>query len=148
MRHSAWSWLHVQRQGNRCEVRQDRVVGPRGASTWPDALSGITAAGPLSITGPGVFSDNTNNDGQANPGENVRYGITITNGTSFPLKLSVTQDNDPHTTVAWPTLSPSASSGLTYNPANVQGYLSVDIPGSPDQSLYRAGFWVTDENGN
>jgi hypothetical protein len=45
----------------------------------------VTTAGVVALESPVVFSDNINSDGKGNAGEEVRYGVTVANGTPFAL---------------------------------------------------------------
>jgi hypothetical protein len=49
---------------------------------WPHMVEDIPIAGPLRVLNPQVFSDNINSNGEVNPGEHIRYGITVQNGTA------------------------------------------------------------------
>jgi hypothetical protein len=55
------------------------------AFTWEHIYDGITTAGQVKVRSPRIFSDNINNNGEVNPGENVRYGFTVANLTIFPV---------------------------------------------------------------
>jgi FlgD Ig-like domain len=53
--------------------------------TVDPVAGGVSTAGEILIEKPIIFSDNLNGDGKVNPGENIRYGVTLENLTPFTL---------------------------------------------------------------
>ncbi len=53
---------------------------------YPKAMDEIPLAGKLEVTRAIIGSDNLNNDGQVNPGENIRYTLELFNHSSYDLE--------------------------------------------------------------
>ncbi len=115
------------------------------SGTWPALLSAITVAGPVTIHGLTIFSDNINNDGEANPGENVRFGVTTVNGTAFPLALHLVSSTGTHDI---PSIDPGTSDVMSYNPSDPLSYFTVNIPSSAVNSRYDVPLAIQDTHGN
>jgi hypothetical protein len=118
--------------------------------SWDELEEEVTVAGPLTVQGPIIFSDNINNDGLANPSENVRYGITLENNTPFTLK-SVSMRCYPTTTdslVVVPSLPGGSSYSMGYNPADPGTFFSLNIPSSYNESGLPLSLQITDDRGN
>jgi len=62
------------------------VSHPRqGMIRWPDIVTNIATAGPVTVESISVGADHINDDGLANPGEIVRFTAMVRNGTAFDL---------------------------------------------------------------
>ncbi len=106
-------------------------------ATWSHVVDNITTAQPLKIPLLHIVSDNLNQDGIANPGEDVRYIFSVMNSSAVSLSdLSITQVGH---VLAWKetqkvieisSLTPASQSGLTYDPTNPSTYFSFSL--SPD----------------
>ena len=127
------------------------VMSPEGTNTlFSRHKEGITVVGPLVADSPTIFSDNFNNDGKANPGENIRYGLTLRNGTSYDLPgIRLTQaepfDNNE---ISIGAIGTGATSTLTYNAANRGTYFSFSVPGNYPDTVYTVRLRATDGLGN
>ncbi len=100
---------------------------------WNHVADNITTALPLTIV-PHIVSDNINQDGIANPGEDIRYTPTTTNGSAVTLTdLSISQvshalpwrDTTEYITIA--QLGPASQSATTYNPDDPSTYFSFSL---------------------
>lgn len=145
--------------GNSVVVRSEReplildlnVMSPEGTNTlFSRHKEGITVAGPLAADSPTIFSDNFNNDSKVNPGENIRYGLTLWNGTSYDLPgIRLTQaepfdDNE----ISMGAIGTGATNTLTYNAANRGTYFSFSVPGNYPDTVYTVRLRATDGLGN
>lgn len=128
-----------------------KVMSPEGTTTlFSRHKEGITVVGPLAMDFPTIFSDNFNNDGKVNPGENIRYGMTLRNGTSYDLSgIRLTQaepfDNNE---ISMAAIGTGASSMLTYNATNRGTYFSFSVPGNYPDTVYTVRLRATDGIGN
>lgn len=103
--------------------------------TYTSVTDFLTTAGTLSAINPVVFSDNLNSDGNLNPGENIRFGFTAVNGTSFlqsPITCFVptSQTNKIDKVVTLPLLNPGGRSSLSYGSQDPNSYLEFTVPSS------------------
>jgi hypothetical protein len=99
---------------------------------------------------PVVFSDNLNGDGRANPGENIRYGFAVTNGTFFRLrKIHVTPQLDPFgNTILINNLYAEETFTMFYDPQNPASYFTANIPPNYADTLYGIPVTLYDGSGN
>ena len=113
---------------------------------WPALVQHVTTAGPVYVEGPQLFSDNINNDGRANLGENVRYGLHVINGSSFSLSGLTVRSSDESRTIT--SLAQGATAGTDYDPADPQSYFDIWIPSTVTGSVFSSLVFVTDDRGN
>jgi hypothetical protein len=141
--------IHVNRRSKPLVLDAEVAYEGGTAKVWPGAVPTITTAGRLTIDGPVIFSDNLNGDGVANFGENVRWGLTLENGTGFTLKgVRVTTQRDPRTTHPIPVLGSSTTVAMIYDPGNPESYFTTEIPTQLPGSGYTVPITVTDSSGN
>ncbi len=97
---------------------------------WPRIVSNITTGGPLQVMEENIASDNLNNDGAVNSGENVRYGFTIQNPTSFNFEeLKVTPDPEfQNKVISIESLDAGGETSLIYDPNDPDSYFSFEVP--------------------
>jgi hypothetical protein len=115
--------------------------------TWENTLQGVTTAGSLTAGRPVIFSDNLNSDGKANPGENLRYGVTIRNNTAFNLVNLVATTAGATRQIA--SIPAGGVDSMVYIPADPGSYMSVDMPsGDRVPPISRIPISVYDGNGN
>ena len=84
----------------------------------------------LSIPSYSVASDNINEDGIPNPGENVRYIFSLKNNSSFAFS-NLTMHAAPGPAVQYlnvASLSGNATYSLSYDQNNPATYLAFDVP--------------------
>ncbi len=101
---------------------------------WPIARC-LPLSGPMYITDVFVQSDHLNSDGHANPGENVRVGVTVGNQTSFTLDtLEILDDGFLPGTMPWmqldTRLEPGRARTIAYNLHDSATFATVDVPGT------------------
>ncbi len=140
----------VTREKAAIAVTLDVADNLGGAYTWERELSGIVAAGPLTLGSPTLFSDNINSDGVINPGENIRYGVTVLNASGFALSglrvfPIVEQDGKVH---AIDSLADGAAESMTYSSMDAASFFSVNIPSSAPPSQYDVPVLIADASGN
>jgi len=114
--------------------------------TWEHVYDGITTVGLTSVDDLRIFSDNFNDDGEANPGENVRYGFTLSYSGIAAL-ADVVLTADPETdgkSLAYPLVPDGFMDTLVYNPDDEYSYLSVDIPADFSGSNYSIAVSILD----
>lgn len=113
---------------------------------WEHIREDITTAGSVVLENPYVFSDNLNSNGQVNPGENIRYGFTITNMTPFDLSiLDVSPLTNDFKFIWLGPLGAGGSDSLVYNPNDPVTYFEFS---SPDSGEVVIPFSIADANNN
>jgi hypothetical protein len=128
-----------------------RIASPQGrVHLWEKVAENITIAGLVQITAAQLFSDNINSDGRANPGENIRYGVTTSNRTQFSLEaLRVVPIGEPEVKLrAIPSLAAGSNDVMIYIPSSGSSFFSVNIPASYTDTLFRIAVEISDTNGN
>ena len=117
--------------------------------TWQRLAENITTAGPLRVVESEIVSDNLNSDGIANEGENIRYGITLANGSNINLSsikvfpsISIQKPD-----VLLPALNAQSSLSLLYDPNNPTTYFSFDAT-SNISSAIKIVLYIQDDHGN
>jgi hypothetical protein len=114
--------------------------------SWIPALEPVTTAGPLLLGEVKIFSDNLNDDGKANNGEEIRYGISLHNGGAFTLtNLTCVAEMDTHRIALFP---PSTVDSTVYNPSDPKTYFSVPIPSGYDLKVKTIPISIRDDRGN
>jgi hypothetical protein len=137
-----------ERQGMSLDLRY------RDAFNHPVSLDGlanfITTVGPLDIRSFCVFSDNINNDGEPNPGEDVRYGFTLANPYPFAFNgVHVQPQYDPLArSRTLDTLGAGAVDSMIYIPAGPASYFTVVIPAQYTDTLFYLPIIITDADFN
>ena len=115
--------------------------------TWENIVRGITTSGPLNLGPPVIFSDNYNNDGRANPGEDLRYGFTIRNNTGFDLANLVVGAGGTTRRIA--TIPSGGIDSTAYNPGDPLSYMFIDVPyGDPVTPIFHVPVSVDNADGN
>ena len=113
-------------------------------------LDQITTVGSCSVANPLVFSDNLNNNGVVNPGENVRYGITVTNGSPGSLNgLTITPSvfySSAAKTIG--SINSGGSFSWTYNPSDPNTYFDFQVTSIYPDSFFVIQMSVTDTMNN
>jgi hypothetical protein len=111
----------------------------------------ITTAGEVAISGPVIFSDNLNQDGLVNPGENVRYGFMLSNNTPFDLaNLRVTPliEFQAGKNIAIKQLAAGGKFTLSYDPADPNTFLSFEVPSNYADTVFHVAASIFDQNYN
>ncbi|MDI6804986.1 MAG: T9SS type A sorting domain-containing protein, partial [Bacteroidota bacterium] len=90
----------------------------------------ISTAGSVSIVTYSVASDNLNNDGIVNPGENIRYIFSLENNSKFSLNNVYIEaiPNSEFNTIRIANLDSSSTYSLVYNPSDANSYFTFNIP--------------------
>ena len=132
-------------------LQAEAVVTYQGGTvvTWAHAFDNITTAD-LAVASHAVASDNINNDGVPNPGENVRYVLSLINNSPFVLaNLSATAQPGavPHQFVV-PSIAAGGTFGLFYDEYNPATYLAFDVPTSYADSTFAVHLFITDLSDN
>ncbi len=114
--------------------------------TWNDLVNPVTTATPVVLSEPVFFSDNINSDGRANPGENIRYGLSFTNPGPFMLS-GITADvaGSFHSI---PKILPGGTDSMRYTPVDPSSYLSLWIPPGAAPGAFPVPVSITDTSGN
>lgn len=121
--------------------------------TFAKAKETITTAGVLEISNPVVFLDNINNDGKVNPGENITYGFSVKNNSSYDLtNVRVTGASDfmPGTMLVVGQIKANETYVVPYvQPTGATSpYLSFFVLPAYSDSSYRISFTLFDQQDN
>lgn len=110
----------------------------------------ITVAGPLIINSLTVGSDNLNNDGAVNPGEDIRFGFTLRNSTTYNLKVVRLSQVQPlnHAEKIVPEIKPGASATLAYDPTDPNSFFRFAVPYTHKEKTYSVHLRAMDALGN
>jgi hypothetical protein len=129
----------------------DAVVTYPGGNvlTWSRILNNITTT-KLTVPSYSVVSDNINDDGVSNPGENVRYIFSLKNNSSLGFS-NLTMHAVPgpfgqHLSLA--TLSANSTFSFSYDQNNPATYMAVDVPRTYSSSTMTVLLTVTDSSYN
>ncbi|MFH0991383.1 MAG: choice-of-anchor X domain-containing protein, partial [bacterium] len=129
----------------------DLSVIDNKASTipFPSVITTVSTAGPIEILSPVVFSDNLNNDGKINPGENVRYGFSVKNSTIFALEnMRVMVNSETWKILNISQLAIGGERTHVYNQSDQYSYFELSVPSSYADSIFGIGVTITDTLGN
>lgn len=130
------SWTTVPLPyGVSVDLRIEYVSGQ--TLTWRTLVTRISTAGPVRVGSYSVASDNVNADGRVNPGENIRYVYSLTNGGAIAFsdlrvkvegvtdsRVSVTPDEE----FQIPSLGAQATASLVYDENDPTSYFSFTVP--------------------
>ena len=115
--------VSIPRQAEPLLVRI-KTVSTTGQVQILEALSGrVSTAGQVLIRRVLIFSDNLNSDGQVNPGESIRYGVTLENLTPFTLSQLKLWAGGSDVTVD--EIPPGATYRMQYNPSDPHSFIST-----------------------
>jgi hypothetical protein len=116
---------------------------------WGHAFDDISTT-KLALTSHSVVSDNINNDGVSNPGENVRYVFSLTNTSSLAFAgLSLTAfPVFERKSLTLNTLGGNATFAYSYNDTDPSTYLAFDVPGDYRDSTISIVVVITDTSHN
>jgi len=117
---------------------------------WERVAENISTAGPVYVSSFRIASDNMNNDSIANPGENIRYVITLRNGSSSNLSslvLTPSPDSE-YKRIPAGNLNAGSTFSLNYNPADPLSYFSFNVPSNYPDSIFSVILSVTDTSYN
>ncbi len=97
---------------------------------WTRVHEGVATVGEVVVSGERIFSDNLNNDGIANPGENIRFGFTTRyEGISTLSNFVIAPENEPERKTRVHTLFADGSvDSMIYDPDQATSYFSVNVP--------------------
>jgi len=112
---------------------------------WPRTLNNITTTR-LSVPSYSVASDNINEDGLPNPGENVRYIFSLKNNSSLGFSNLTMHaiPGSPGQFLNLTGISGGATSSLSYNQNDPTTYLAFDVPKAYRDSTIRILLTITD----
>jgi hypothetical protein len=110
----------------------------------------VTMAGALFLDDPWIFSENLYSDGKTNPGENIRFGVGVTNRTVFSLTgvHIFLPETEAGNFATLPALDPGVTWRCTYDPANSATYAAIDAPADLDPMGLCLPCFVTDDRSN
>lgn len=118
-------------------------------ATWAHIFDNITTAD-VAVASYSVVSDNVNNDGFANPGENVRYTVSLNNASSVSLSNLVLTANPVFAgqELRLAALSGNTTFAWTYDPNDPTTYLAFDVPTAYKDSTFAVTLVMTDGRHN
>jgi hypothetical protein len=106
-------------------------------STWGHVIDNIATA-EISVDSYSVASDNLNEDGIPNPGENVRYILTLKNHSSlnFSDLLVSAAPAVPLQQLSLGSLSGNATFAMSYDQNSPATYFAFDVPAAYHDSIF------------
>ena len=117
--------------------------------SWAHTFDNISTA-KLSVTSYSVASDNINNDGVPNPGENVRYVFSVLNNSSLAftdLSISAIPFSEQQR-FNLSALGANATFSRSYNQNDPTTYLAFDVPAPYRDSTFLVALVTTDMSHN
>jgi hypothetical protein len=116
---------------------------------WERLSNNIATIGSFEFSSARIFSDNLNADGMANPGENIRYGFTVSySGTSLSDVLLIPSLEPDRKQRSYETFADGMRDSMTYDPNLPESYFSLDIPEMFLDSLFSVPLSIRDANNN
>ncbi len=104
----------------------------------------------LTYSTPVILSDNLNENGMANPGENVRFNITLGNPYSFALS-GITVEASTRLTlkeISIPLLQANSQFTPVYNPLDTNSFLDFTVPAGFSSNEITVQLSLSDTAGN
>jgi hypothetical protein len=132
----------LDREQTALRVNATTVDSLQRTFNWERMYDKLTVSGPLRLEYR-VVSDNLNNDGIVNWGENIRYGISIVNTTPFVLGGIVLAPLFQTETkfIRRNGRMPGGLDSMIYNPNDTLSYFSFTTPDSSEKHI---PFLITD----
>jgi hypothetical protein len=108
----------------------DVVYSEGYTATWPRIADEISTAGPVEVSRYAIVSDNINSDGIVQPGENIRLGVTVRNGSQFGFSnIGVVGPNGEYfRKITLGALPSQGSVSTVYVPTDPTTYFVFDVP--------------------
>lgn len=131
-------------------IRIDAHITDQTSSVifWPS----LTQRQPLSrmrVTSPVIFSDNRNKDGTIQPGESIRYGVSVVNEEMLTFDhLTVHRRPYSGTRLFLGQIPPLGTISTTYDGGASRNYLELSIPPNYVRTTITDQLWITDANEN
>jgi len=127
----------------------DLLLTRRDDTQWKitSAIENLTTS-LLPLTSPIVLSDNLNCDGMVNPGENIRFGFSITNPNTFQISnLKVQAGDDPKSSLI-PALTSGGIFNFDYNLNDSLSYFSFNVSPNYTANTITIPIVLTDDKFN
>ncbi|MDP1677922.1 MAG: T9SS type A sorting domain-containing protein [Bacteroidota bacterium] len=126
------------------------VFAGTSSLAYSRVVENVTTAGDIEILSSTILSDNLNNDGLINPGENIRFGFSVLNNTAFTLNtLTVFAIPDEQgRTFTIGNLAVSGEYSRTYNSTDPQTYFSWNISNGTTDTSFQFLVTITDTLNN
>ena len=121
-----------------------------GTIRWERLFTPVTVSGTVSAALLPLFSDNLNGDGKANPGEDIRYGISVSNGCPDTLSGVFAYPD----ALLWPgnqlakEMEPGAAAAMTYSSLDPNAYFAMKIPQGFGDPRLDVPLTIIDQTGN
>jgi hypothetical protein len=136
----------LSRQRAPLSVSLEVTTSSGSPKLWQVPQPGIITAGDVLVTDAKVYSDNINNDGVANPGENIRFGFTLRSLSYFPLEnVRITTGES---SLILPRIAPGENDTMKYAAGDPGSYCSTTVPSSIRESGIALPVEIADTNGN
>ncbi len=116
--------------------------------TWRHLADLIATAGPVVLTNPVVVSDNLNEDGIPNPGENVRFTFTLANHSSVDLHNLFVTFGLSDKVISFGTLDTSESFSVQYDPNNASTFFNFTVPSTYSDTAMTLSLSIRDSSGD
>jgi hypothetical protein len=131
-------------------IRIDAHITDHASSVtyWPS----LVERQPLSrlrVTSPVIFSDNRNMDGTIQPGESIRYGVSVVNEEMLTFDhLMVHRRPYSGTRLYLGQIPPLGTISTTYDGGASRNYMELSIPSNYNRTTITDQLWITDANEN
>lgn len=132
-------------------LRIDAIVTENNSKVkrWPNIARGIPLSS-LTISDVSIFSDDITQNGKVEPGENVRFGVTLTNPHAHSLGNVVVriknESYNPH--IRFNAVNGFETVSIPYAPAKSTSFLSLTVPSGTQGSTYTVYLTITDSMRN
>jgi hypothetical protein len=142
--------ISVTPRNNGLFLNLDVAYNDGSQVTWEHLADDVTTAGPVEVSAFAVVSDNFNDDGNVNPGENIRYVLTVWNQSAFNFtNVAVTAQPDPEgKRIELGFLSRFTAVSLNYNTGDPLSYFTFDVPADYQAASFDIAISVTDLSHN
>lgn len=98
------NWLHSNVDTAAAMLSLTITYANNQTLEWKNLLTGITTIGKIKIDGFKIIADHINNDGIPNPGENIRFKLSLKNHTNYnvsDLNIHPYKLESPHISSFW-----------------------------------------------
>ncbi len=112
-----------------------------------DVMQNISTAD-VDISNLIVASDNLNDDGIVNPGENIRYTFTLSNNSNENFSHLQLQSSVESKKILIANLSAQSILNFIYDSTNAQSYFSFNVPSNYSDSIFSIIITMSDSNQN
>jgi hypothetical protein len=132
-------------------LRIDAIITDRNYKIrrWPQVARNIPLSS-LFITGLTIFSDDQTQDGLVQPGENIRFGLSLSNPHAHSYGNVVIQIKNESfvPNIRFNEIKKYETVSIPYSPSQTTSYLSLTVPKNAQGSTYTTYVTIIDSMGN